>query len=448
MIRWADERLGSSKWSRSAMRKIFPDHWSFLLGEIALFTFVILLLTGIFLTFFFRPDQSDVVYLGPYAPLHGHTVSAAFASVLKLSFEVKLGLLMRQMHHWAALVFVAAIVVHMSRVFFTGAFRRPREVNWLVGINLIILALLMGFTGYSLPDDLLSGIGLRIANAIVLSIPFIGPRAAFLVFGGEFPTHDIISRLFVLHVMLIPWILMGLIGLHLAILYAQKHTQFRGPGKTENNVVGKAFFPYQVLKSTGLMILTGAVIALLGGLVQINPVWSYGPYDPSLATVPSQPDWYMGWLEGTIRMFPAFEPTIFGVTIPTSLLVPAVILPGIVFTVLAMWPWIERRITGDTAEHNLLDTPRDAPLRTAFGVAGLTFMTIYMLAGGNDVFASMFNINVEAMTWAFRVSFFVLPPLAGYVAYRMANELNDTGKHPFRPSKGIVLKRNPEGGFE
>ncbi|CAN5665137.1 ubiquinol-cytochrome c reductase cytochrome b subunit [soil metagenome] len=448
MIRWADDRLGSSGSTRKALKKIFPDHWSFLLGEIALFTFVILLVTGIFLTLFFKADQSEVVYLGPYEPLQGHTMSAAFASTLKLSFEVKLGMLIRQMHHWAALVFVAAIVVHMSRVFFTGAFRRPRELNWIIGINLIILSLLMGFSGYSLPDDLLSGIGLRIAYSIVLSIPFVGPRAAFLLFGGEWPTQDIIARLFVLHVMLLPWVLMGLIGLHLAILYHQKHTQFPGPGKTENNVVGKAFFPYQVLKSTGLMIITAAVIALLAGLVQVNPVWAYGPYDASLATVPSQPDWYMGWLEGTIRIFPAFEPTIFGVTIPMALLFPAAILPGIVFTVIALWPWIERRITGDVAEHNLLDVPRQAPVRTGCGVAGLAFMVVYMLAGGNDVLALMFNVPVELITWIFRVAFFVVPPFAGYVAYKMCVELAETDRHPFSPSKGIVLKRNPEGGFQ
>jgi ubiquinol-cytochrome c reductase cytochrome b subunit len=438
--------VGSASWTRSALRKIFPDHWSFLLGEIALFSFVVLLITGIFLTMFFRPDQSEVVYLGPYKPLQGHEVSAAYDSVLRLSFEIKLGMLMRQMHHWAALVFVAAIVVHMSRVFFTGAFRRPREINWLVGVTLVIMALLMGFSGYSLPDDLLSGIGLRIAYSIMESIPFIGTWAAFLVFGGEYPTQDIISRLFVLHVMLIPWLLFALIGLHLAILWHQKHTQFPGPGKRETNVVGKAFFPYQTLKSTGLFLFTFAVIAFLGGLVQINPVWLYGPYDPTQATVPSQPDWYMGWLEGTLRIFPNFEPTIFGVTIPNPL-IPAVVLPGVVFTVLALWPWIERWITKDTAEHHLLDTPRTAPVRFGFGVAGLTFMAIYMVAGANDVVAIMTDIPVDYITWFFRITFFVLPPIAGYAGYKVASDLARTGRHPFRPSRGVILTRNAEGGF-
>ena len=157
MLRWFDRRLGVASWARKGLRKVFPDHWSFLLGEIALFCFIILLLTGIFLTLFYRPDAQPVIYQGPYEPLQGQEVSAAYESVMRLSFEVRAGLVMRQIHHWAALVFVGSIVVHMLRVFFTGAFRKPREVNWLVGIGLLLLAMGMGFTGYSLPDDLLSG---------------------------------------------------------------------------------------------------------------------------------------------------------------------------------------------------------------------------------------------------------------------------------------------------
>jgi ubiquinol-cytochrome c reductase cytochrome b subunit len=227
-FKYLDERLGTASLARTALRKVFPDHWSFLLGEIALFALVVLIFTGTFLTFFYTPSVEEVIYDGPYEPLRGAHVSAAFDSVLRLSFEVRAGLLMRQTHHWAALVFVAAIVIHLCRVFFTGAFRRPRELNWLVGIGLLFLALGEGFTGYSLPDDLLSGIGLRIFYAVTLAIPVVGTWVTYLLFGGEFPASDIISRLFVFHIMLLPALLLALVGVHLAILVLQKHTQFPG----------------------------------------------------------------------------------------------------------------------------------------------------------------------------------------------------------------------------
>jgi ubiquinol-cytochrome c reductase cytochrome b subunit len=447
VIGWLDARLGAETWARKALRKVFPDHWSFLLGEIALFCFVILVATGVFLTLFYRPDAQPVVYRGTYEPLQGHEVSAAYESVMRLSFDVRAGLVMRQIHHWAALVFIAAICVHMARVFFTGAFRRPREINWLVGMGLLFLALMMGFTGYSLPDDLLSGTGLRIAYSVLLSIPFLGPYIASLAFGGEFPTEGIISRLFVMHVMLFPAAIFGLVGAHLALLWHQKHTQFPGPGKTERNVVGPAFWPTQVFKSTGLMLLTAAVIAVIGGLVQINPIWEYGPFDPTTVSAPAQPDWYMGWLEGAIRLFPPLEPTLFGITIPSPF-IPGVVLPGLFLTVLGLWPFIEQRITKDYAEHHLLDYPRDAPVRTGIGAAGITFAVVLTLAGGNDVLALVFDIPVEAITWFFRVAIFVIPPLIGYLAYRMSAELGAEGFHPFRRKRGVVLRRNAEGGFD
>jgi ubiquinol-cytochrome c reductase cytochrome b subunit len=447
MLKWIDERLGAAHWARKGLKKVFPDHWSFLLGEIALFCFIILLLTGIYLTLFYRPDAAPVIYDGPYEPLRGREMSAAYESVLRLSYEVRAGLVMRQIHHWAALVFVAAIVAHMVRVFFTGAFRKPREINWMVGVTLFVLAIGMGFTGYSLPDDLLSGTGLRIAYSALISIPFVGPYLGFLVFGGEFPTEGIISRLFVLHVMLLPALVIGLIGAHLGVLWRQKHTQFAGKGRTERNVVGKAFWPQQFFKSFGLMLLTGAALALLGGLVQINAVWSYGPFDASAVSAPSQPDWYVGWLEGAIRLFPAFEPTIFGVTIP-SMFIPGVVIPGIGFTVLALWPFIEQRVTKDRAMHNILDNPRDRPARSAIGVGGILYVTLLTIAGGNDVLALTFNVPIEAMVWFLRIGLFVIPVIGGLITYKVCTELQSSGARPARRTKGTRLRRNPEGGFE
>ncbi|HXG39893.1 MAG TPA: cytochrome b, partial [Candidatus Limnocylindrales bacterium] len=293
LARWLDARTGAAGVVRAALRKVFPDHWSFLLGEVALFCFLILVATGVFLTFFFVPSTARVTYDGPYLPLQGRPVSAAFDSVMTLSFEVRAGLLMRQIHHWTAVVFVAVILAHMARVFFTGAFRRPRELNWLIGFTLLVLALAEGFTGYSLPDDLLSGTGVRIAYSAALSIPVAGPWLASLLFGGEFPTDAFLPRFFVFHVMLLPGLFFALIGAHIGLLVLQKHTQYKGGLAREDNVVGRYFWPGQVFLSSGLFFLTAAVLALIGGLVQINPIWAYGPFEAYTVSSPAQPDWYV-----------------------------------------------------------------------------------------------------------------------------------------------------------
>jgi ubiquinol-cytochrome c reductase cytochrome b subunit len=357
LVRWLDDRLRASSLARSALAKVFPDHWSFMLGEIALYCFVVLVLTGVFLTLFFEPSTAETVYAGRWTPLNGEEVSAAYASTVTLSFDVRAGLLMRQVHHWAALVFVSAIVVHLCRVFFTGAFRRPRELNWLIGVTLLLLAVFNGFTGYSLPDDLLSGVGLRIAYSITLAIPVVGPWLAFLLFGGEFPADQIIHRLFVIHVLVVPGALAALIGLHMAILVRQKHTQFPGPGRTEHNVVGAKLWPTYTAKTLGLLCGILAVLFGLGGLVQINPVWLYGPFDPAQVTSPAQPDWYIGWVEGALRMYPPWELTLFGHLLPNPF-APAVLVPGLTFLGLYAWPFLEARLTGDRQPHQLLDRPR------------------------------------------------------------------------------------------
>ncbi len=448
MFRWFDERLGLAGMARGGMRKVFPDHWSFLFGELALFCLVVLVATGVFLTLFYVPDATPVVYEGPYLPLHGQTVSAAYASTLEISFEVRAGLVMRQVHHWAALVFVAAIVIHQLRVFFTGAYRRPRELNWLIGIGLLVFALAMGITGYSLPDDLLSGTGLRIIYSAVISIPFIGPWLAFLFFGGEFPTHAIVSRLFVFHIMLLPAILLGLVAIHLAVLWRQKHTQLRVGRATEDNVVGKAFWPTQVFKSTGLMLLTAAVLALMGGLIQINPVWTYGPFDATRVSAPSQPDWYVGWLDGALRLFPPIEFTVLGITIPSAF-IPGVLLPGIAFGIMTLWPFIEAKVTGDRREHHLLDRPRDAPVRTAVGVAALTMFVLLTVSAGNDVAALILNISVEATTNLLRFAVLVVPVVAGVLTYRICLGLRRREKaRPANAPRAVRLRRTPDGGFE
>ncbi len=423
LARWMDDRLRLAEGSKHYWRKAFPAHWSFLLGEVALFSLVVLLFTGTFLALFYTPDLRQVVYDGPYVPLQGQAVSAAYDSTLRLSFEVQGGLLMRQVHHWAALLFVAAIVVHMLRIFFTGAFRKPRELNWVIGVVLLLLAFGAGFTGYSLPDDLLSGTGLRIGYSALLSIPFVGPLVGFIGLGGEYPGTDVLGRLHIMHVMLIPAGLLGLVGAHLAILVRQKHTQKPSRRATETNVVGEPLFPNQLLTSLALFAFTIGVLTMLGGLFEINAVWLYGPYEPFQVFAPAQPDWYMGWLEGLLRLWPAWEFSILGITIP-SVFIPAIVLPGAIFTIVGAWPWIDARfITRDHAEHHLLQRPRDVPLRTGVGVGGLTFLVLIFVAGSNDVIASDTATGLQTITNVLRVAVFVIPVLVGYVGYRIAGML-------------------------
>jgi ubiquinol-cytochrome c reductase cytochrome b subunit len=415
-----DERVGASKTVKFLFRKIFPDHWSFMLGEVALYSFIILLLTGTFLTFFYVPSVTETTYNGVYTPLGNQTVSEAYASTVRLSFDVRGGLLMRQIHHWAALIFVAATVVHMFRVFFTGAFRKPRELNWVIGATLALLAIIEGFAGYSLPDDLLSGTGLRIAYSIILAIPVVGSYLAFFVFGGEFPGEIFISRLYTIHVLLLPGIFLALITVHLILLVVQKHTQFPGPGRTNDNVVGYPLYPVYTAKAGGFFFIVFGVTALMGALFTINPIWMYGSYDPSPVTAGSQPDWYMGWLDGGVRITPGFfEFTLLGFTFSFNIIIPALIVPGLVTLPMILYPWIEQLVTGDRREHHLLDRPRNAPTRTGFGVMAITFYLLLLISGGNDIIASQLHLSINDITNSLRLLVFVAPPLAFMVTKRI-----------------------------
>lgn len=422
IVRWVDNRVGTTKFTRKSLNKVFPDHWSFMLGEVALYCFIVLIVTGTYLTFFFHASLERVVYNGSYVPLDGAHVSEAYRSVLHVSFDVQNGLLIRQIHHWAALVFIAAIVIHLCRIFFTGAFRRPRELNWYIGLTLLLLSIVNGFAGYSLPDDLLSGTGLRIAYSVMLSVPVIGTRLAFLVFGGEFPANDIISRLYIVHVLIVPGVIVAMLSAHLAIVWRQKHTQFPGAGRTEHNVVGSRLWPTYALRSVGLFFVVVAVLAALGGLFQINPVWLYGPFEPSAVSTAAQPDWYMGWLEGALRLIPAVRMHIFGYRVP-EIIIPGVIFPTITFALLFGWPSIEKRITHDDEEHHILDRPRDRPHRTALGSATLAFYVVLFLGGGQDVIAQKFNISIQAVTSVFRIAALAVPAGVALIAYKFCRDL-------------------------
>ncbi len=451
LANWTDERLGASKGFKFLARKIFPDHWSFMLGEVALWSFVVLLLSGTFLTFFYIPSAGHTTYDGIYAPLAGQQVSEAYASTVRLSFDVRGGLLMRQVHHWAALIFVVAMTVHMMRVFFTGAFRKPRELNWLVGCVLLVLGIIEGFAGYSLPDDLLSGTGIRIASSIILAIPVVGSYLSFFLFGGEFPGEMLIPRLYTIHVLLLPAIFLALIGAHMVMLVVQKHTQFPGPGRTNKNVVGYPMFPIYMTKMTGFFFIVFGVITLMSALITINPIWAYGGYDPSPVTAGSQPDWYMGWLDGFVRLTPGFtEFTLGGFTYSFNVLIPALIIPGLMTIPWFLYPWIEQWVTGDRREHHLLDRPRNAPTRTGLGMMALTFYTIGWISGGNDIIAVKLQLSINDITNTLRVLLIVLPPLVFVITKRICLGLQrrDREKVLHGRETGVIVRTETGEHFE
>ncbi len=445
---WADERLGLGGLMKKNLRKVFPDHWSFMLGEIALWSFVVLLLSGVFLTLWYTPSMGEVEYQGSYNPLRGVEMSEAMASTLKLSFDVRGGLLMRQMHHWAAMLFIASMMIHLLRVYFTGAFRKPRELNWVIGSLLLLLGTLEGFTGYSLPDDLLSGTGIRAADGFMKSMPVVGTYMSFFLFGGEFPGESIIPRLYTVHVLLIPGILLALIAAHMLLLVYHKHTQWPGPGRTEENVVGFPMLPVYAAKAGGFFFIVFGVTTLMGGLLTINPVWKYGPYDPTKVTAGSQPDWYMGWPDGALRIMPGWESEFLGVTLSWNVLLPIIILPGLMFTILMMLPFIEAWISGDKREHHLLERPRNAPTRTAVMVALMTFYGLMWAAGGNDIIAIKLHLSINQITYFMRGAVFIGPIIAFMITRRWCISLQrhdeETLLHGYET--GIIM-RSAEGGY-
>ena len=445
---WLDERIGLAKLGKAALRKVFPDHWSFLLGEIALYSFIVLLLTGIFLTIWFRPSMAEIEYQGSYELMRGLHMSQAFESTLQISFDVRGGMLVRQIHHWGAILFMAAMTAHMLRVFFTGAFRKPRELNWLIGVVLLSLGMIAGMTGYSLPDDLLSGTGLRFTDGAIRSIPLVGTWIEFFVFGGEYPGDMIIARFYMAHILLLPAILLGLISAHMALVVYHKHTQFPGPGRTENNVVGYPLFPVYMAKAGGFFFIVFGVLILMGATMSINQVWLYGPYNPAQVTAGSQPDWYMGWVEGAVRIMPGWESHWGGTTWSWNIFLPFAVLMGIFYTALAVWPFVEAWLTGDKRPHHILDRPRNAPTRTALGVAGMTFYGLMWAGGGNDIIATQFNVSLNAVTWFLRIAVFVGPVIAFIVTKRLCLSLQRADRERvLHGSETGIIVRSPAGGY-
>ena len=441
-----DSRYTISGFLRPQLNKVFPTHWSFMLGEMALYSFIILLLTGVYLALFFDPSITKVIYDGGYLPLNGVEMSRAYATALDISFEVRGGLFVRQMHHWAALMFMMAMFAHMLRIFFTGAFRRPREANWIIGVTLILLGMAEGFMGYSLPDDLLSGVGLRIMSAIIVGLPIIGTWLHWAMFGGDFPSDLMLDRFYILHVLILPGIILALIAAHLLLVWFQKHTQFPGPGRSENNVVGIRIMPVFAVKAMGFGMLVFGVLALMAGLTTINAIWNIGPYNPSQVSAGSQPDIYMLWTDGAARVMPAWELYLGNYTIPGVFWVA--LLAGLMVVLLLTYPFIEKKVTGDDAHHNLLQRPRDVPVRTGIGVMALVFFLLLTLSGGNDLFAYHFQISLNAMTWVGRIGLIVLPPLAYFITYRICVGLQRSDREVLEHGLETgVIKKLPNGAF-
>jgi ubiquinol-cytochrome c reductase cytochrome b subunit len=444
---WADGRLGLYALAKANMRKIFPDHWSFMLGEICLYSFLIIILTGVYLTLFFHPSMNEVEYHGGYVPLQGQLMSEAFSSTLHISFDVRGGLLIRQIHHWGAVVFIAGMFVHMMRVFFSGAFRKPRELNWLFGFLLFVLGMFTGFTGYSLPDDLLSGTGVRFMEGAILSVPIVGTYLSFFLFGGEFPGHEFVARFYTIHILLLPGIMLGLVVAHLILVFYHKHTQFAGPGKTETNVVGMPLLPVYMAKAGGFFFLVFGALAALAAVAQINPIWAMGPYRPDQVSTGAQPDWYMGMAEGLIRAMPGWEINFWGHTLVLGVFIPLVVF-GLILAAIAVYPFVEAWITGDRREHHILDRPRNAATRTAFGVAWLTVYFVMLIGGGNDIVATHFHLSINAVTWFVRIAYFVGPVITFLITKRICLGLQrrDRDKVLHGRETGII-KRLPHGEF-
>jgi ubiquinol-cytochrome c reductase cytochrome b subunit len=445
---WLDDRFGGARGIRLLLKKVFPDHWTFMLGEIALYSFIILLLTGTFLSLFFVPSMNEVVYHGSYTKLDGIRMSEAYQSTLNISFDVRAGLLMREIHHWAADLFMASIIVHMLRNFFTAAYRKPREVTWLIGVVIFMLGLLEGLFGYSLPDDQLSGAGLRILEGVILGIPIVGTYASFFLFGGQYPGTFIVPRLYIIHVLLIPGILLALITAHVVFVFYQKHTAMPAKNQTDRIETGQPFYPYFLAKTSAWFLFVFAACAVLATFAEINPIWLYGPYTPVAISSASQPDFYMGWLEGSLRMMPAWEWNFLGHTISFSVLIPFAVPAGIIFGGLLFWPFFERWATGDKSSHHVNDRPRNAPIRTATGVATVVFYGVLWAEGGNDVIADFLQIPLYTVTWIARVLVFVGPAVAFYVTRRICLGLQrqdrDLIEHGLETG---IIRQLPTGEF-
>jgi ubiquinol-cytochrome c reductase cytochrome b subunit len=409
-----DERVGLAHPARKTLNKVFPSHWSFLLGELALISFAILVLTGIFLTAFYRPSVDTVVYAGASELYRGRELPGAFASILTLTHDVPGGQLVRRVHRATAQVFIGIAIIHMLRVVLTGAFRKPREVNYHIGWAMLVLAVVSGWSGHNLVYDTLAGTSLRVYYSFVLATPYVGEWLAQTIFAGEFPTGGLLPRLYSLHILLLPVAIGGLMAAHLALIARQTHTAYRHPAvDVEKTVVGEPLWPSQFAKTTTLALMLAGVLSLAAALVPWSEVDLHGPYLVARASNASQPDWFLFWVEGAIRIYPGVDIEVLG-TIISGAFISGVVLPFLFILVMAGYPWLERHVVGDDGRHHhTAQGGLEVPFRAGFVSAFLSFWLLLSVAATNDVIARVFAVPVEGVVWFFRIAVFVVPPVVG-----------------------------------
>lgn len=418
--------------------------WSNLFGVVAFACFLVLGVTGVLLTFTYTPSSELVTYTGPYEPLQGARVTEAFASMMRISFEQTGGLLVRQTHHWAALLMPAAVIVQLLVTFFTGGFRRPHRLSWVLLVVAFVLVLAAGWSGYALPDDMLSGTGLRIVHGVVLSVPFIGTWVADRMFGGQFP-GQIVENLYPLHVVIAPALLV-------LVMVARAALAVRDPAVARpqdvRSSLGLRLWPDAALRAGGLVAITSSVLVLLGATSTISPIWSYGPASGSEVGAGSQPDWYMGFLDGALRLVPAgWETEWGGWTVTFATLVPLVVV-GAYFGLLLVYPFVEEWVSQDRAPHHLLDRPRNVPVRTGIGVAGALFYGILWGAASADIVSTEFGVSFELVITVLQLAILAGPPLAFDITRRFCIGLQrrdrEIALHGHETGRIVQM---PDGGY-
>ena len=426
-------------------RRRASGHWTSLFGVVTVASLVVVSVTGVLLMFFYTPSGTPTTYSGAYTPLHGVEVSHAFASTMRVTFDVPGGLVLRQAHHWAALLLPASLVVQLAATFFTGGFRRPRRGAWVVLLLAFLAVLATGWSGYALPGDMLSGTGLRIVEGIVLGIPFVGTALKTVLFGGAFPGR-IIENLYPLHVAIFPAAVIALVALR--GVAGWRHGSPRFPGARGAARHGVPLVPTAAARAGGLFLVVTGLLVLVGATVTVSPIWLYGPADPGNAGAGSQPDWYTGFLDGALRLVPpGWEIVWLDRTWTLAILAPLGVV-GAFFAVIATYPFLEEWVTGDRRDHDTLDRPRIAPTRTGVGVAGLVFAGVLWAAGGADVIAGAFGLGIEHVILSLQIALVVAPVAAFSAARRMCLGLQrkdrDLLRHGYETGRVVRL---PGGGY-
>ncbi len=376
IFKWFDERLELGKFKEKFLSKTFPTHPTFLLGETALFSFIVLVATGVFLGFLYEPSTTMVSLFGAMVP-------AAYASVVRIDL-LPMGLIVRRIHHWSAMIMIAAILAHLLRVYFTASYRKPREINWLVGLGLWGIAMVAAFTGYLLPYSQFSVTATSIAYYVSKSAPWVGEWISRLLFAGDFPSDGTVPRFFFMHVMLIPIVLIGLISLHMLLLVKQKHTEPRSnrdrkEAQGGRRLIGVPIWPEQGLISLSFFFFLLFVVVIMATYIPLNPIETYGP--PTPGTPVMRPDWYFLIVYGFLKLVPGdLSFSIFGGKI-TPETIGGVIFPASTFIVYALIPFLDR----SKEPRHYMENPLHRPFMTSLGIGGIVFMCTMVVAGYIDV---------------------------------------------------------------